>query len=85
MGRLTTQTAEAQSGWTARQTYVAMETFLTTAALLGIDACAMDGVDPTKFDEIAGQVGTDYPTVAALAVGYRSKMRFEESEVFVAA
>lgn len=94
VGRLTTQTAEAQSNWTARQTYVAMGTFLTAAALLGIDACAMEGIDPAKFDEIAGLVGTDYATVAALAAGYRSgedktqfakKVRLQESEVFVAA
>lgn len=91
VGRVTGMPAQAQLQWTARQTYVALGTFLTSAAFLEIDACAMEGIDPEKFDEVLGLANTDYATVAAVAAGYRSvddktqfapKVRWGHGEVF---
>ena len=42
------------SEWAARQTYIALGNLLTSAALLGIDACPMEGLDPAKYDEVLG-------------------------------
>ncbi len=58
--------------WTARQTYIAMGTFLLTAAFLQVDTCPMEGIDPAKYDELLGLANTSYKTVAVIATGYRS-------------
>ncbi len=76
--------------WAARQTYIAMGNLLTSAALLGIDTCPFEGIEPAKYDEILGLKGTGYATVAACPVGYRAsddkyasapKVRFEAKDV----
>jgi nitroreductase len=33
---------------------IALRNPLTSAALLGIDACPMEGLDPGKYDEVFG-------------------------------
>ena len=85
---------ESHLQWTARQTYIALGTFLTAAALLDIDTCAMEGIQPDKFDEVLGLTGGDYATVAAVAAGYRSaedqtqfapKVRLGRDELFATA
>ncbi|WP_306591975.1 NAD(P)H-dependent oxidoreductase [Geothrix sp. 21YS21S-4] len=58
--------------WTARQTYIAMGNLLTSAAMLGIDACPFEGIEPAKYDEILGLAGTGYRTISACPVGYRA-------------
>lgn len=77
--------------WTARQNYIALGNLMTTAALLGIDTCPMEGIEPDKFDEILGLKDSGYRTIVACAVGYRSiedhhqhaaKVRYEKHEVF---
>ncbi|MFZ1376464.1 MAG: NAD(P)H-dependent oxidoreductase [Geothrix sp.] len=76
--------------WAARQTYIAMGNLLTSAALLGIDACPFEGIEPAKYDEILGLKGTGYATISACPVGYRAeddkyasapKVRFEGRDV----
>ena len=76
--------------WAARQTYIAMGNLLTSAALLGIDACPFEGIEPAKYDEILGLKGTGYATVSACPVGYRAdddkyasapKVRFAAKEL----
>lgn len=58
--------------WATRQVYIALGNLMTCAALLGIDTCPMEGIDPAKYDEVLGLKGTDYLTAVACAVGYRS-------------
>ena len=58
--------------WTAKQTYIALGNLMTTAALLGVDTCPMEGIDAAKFDEILGLKGTGYRTIVGCAVGYRA-------------
>ena len=76
--------------WAARQTYIAMGNLLTSAALLGIDTCPFEGIEPAKYDEILGLKGSGYATVAACPVGYRAaddkyasapKVRFEAKDI----
>jgi nitroreductase len=57
--------------WSQRQSYIAFGFTLLTAALLGIDTCALEGIIPGHYDEILGLKGTGYKTVAGLALGYR--------------
>jgi nitroreductase len=76
--------------WAARQCYIALGNFMTAAALLGVDTCAMEGLDPLQYDRILGLTGTGYRTVMACAAGYRSaedpfasmkKVRYPKQEV----
>ena len=76
--------------WTARQTYIAVGQFLTSAALLGIDVCPMEGFIPAKVDETLGLTQQGYGAVVLCAAGYRAdddkyanlkKVRYPKSEV----
>jgi nitroreductase len=76
--------------WATRQVYIALGNFMTSAALLGIDTCPMEGIDPAKYDEILGLAGGNYRTVVVAAAGYRAaadkyaslpKVRFSAEEL----
>jgi len=80
----------ARNNWAARQVYIALGNFLTSAALLGIDACPMEGIEPAKYDEILGLEKQGLSTVVVAAAGYRAatdkyaslkKVRFPKDEV----
>ncbi len=61
-----------QREWAARQCYIALGQFMASAAVLGVDTCAIEGLDAAKYDEILGLAGSGYQTVMACAAGYRS-------------
>jgi len=46
------RTPEQLKSWNQKQAYIAMGFLLETCAILGIDACPMEGFDPSKYDEI---------------------------------
>ena len=78
--------------WQTHQIYIALGQFMAGAALLGVDACPMEGIDPAKYDEVLGLAGTDYATVVACAAGHRAdddkyatmkKVRFLPDDVIV--
>jgi nitroreductase len=57
--------------WAAKQAYIALGGLMTAAALLGVDACPLEGFDHAGYDRILGVSG--YRTQAALALGYRGE------------
>lgn len=63
--------AQQQLEWASRQAYIALGNFMTSAALLGIDACPMEGINPAKYDEILGLQGSGWATCVGCAAGYR--------------
>lgn len=76
--------------WATRQVYIALGNFMTSAALLGIDTCPMEGIEPASYDRLLGLSSMGYATVVACAAGYRAKddkyaelakVRFPMSEV----
>lgn len=78
--------------WQTHQLYIALGNFITSAALLAIDTCAMEGIDPTLMDETLGIKESGYTTVVACAAGYRAaddkyattkKVRFKAEDVIV--
>jgi len=87
--------AERMSGddrhaWNIRQVYVALGQLMTAAAVLGIDACPMEGISAAAYDRTLGLEGSGYATVVACALGYRAegdkyattpKARFERAKV----
>jgi nitroreductase len=76
--------------WAIRQVYIAIGQFMTSAAMLGIDTCPMEGFNPAKYDEILGLTAQGYASVLVCPAGYRAaddkyatmaKVRFDRSEV----
>lgn len=76
--------------WAARQVYIALGNFMTSAALLGVDTCPMEGLDPAKYDEILGLPAKGFKTVVACPAGYRAaddkyaslkKVRFPKADL----
>lgn len=76
--------------WAARQTYIALGNLLTSAAVLGVDACPLEGLEPAKYDEILGLKGSGYATISACPLGHRSpddkyasapKVRYEAKDL----
>jgi len=58
--------------WAARQAYIALGNLLTSAALLGVDACPMEGFVPAGFDSVLGLTEQGLTAVVMCALGYRS-------------
>ena len=58
--------------WQTRQVYIALGNLMTSAALLHIDACPLEGFVPDQYDDILGLNKLNLNTVVACAVGYRS-------------
>ncbi|MEZ6142705.1 MAG: NAD(P)H-dependent oxidoreductase [Zavarzinella sp.] len=58
--------------WAARQVYIALGQLMTTAAILGVDTCPMEGIVPAKYDELLNCNAEGYHTVVACALGYRA-------------
>lgn len=59
--------------WSTRQVYIALGFLIYSAALLGIDACPMEGFVPAEFDKVLGLTDKGYAAKVICAVGYRSK------------
>ncbi len=85
-------TAGTLDTWQSHQIYIALGQFMAAAALLRVDTCPMEGLDPAKYDEILGLAGSGYATVVACAAGYRAasdkyaatpKVRFKAADVIV--
>ena len=78
------------NAWAAHQLYIALGNFLTSAAILGIDACPMEGLDPKQYDDILGldKEGTHAMFVATAgyradddAYGKLAKVRYKKEDV----
>jgi len=76
--------------WLSRQVYVALGVFLASAALLGIDACPMEGFQGPQYDEILGLTAKGYSARVIATAGYRAaddryatlpKVRYEVPQV----
>jgi nitroreductase len=58
--------------WAARQAYIALGNLMTSAALLGVDACPMEGFNPPEYDRALGLQDSEFKAVVACALGYRA-------------
>lgn len=58
--------------WATRQVYIALGQFMTSAALLGIDTCPMEGFIPPKINELLGLEAQGYAAVVLCPAGYRA-------------
>lgn len=66
--------------WASNQMYIALGTFMTAAALLGVDTCPIEGFSPPDYDRILGLEASPYRSAddkyATLA-----KVRYPASEL----
>lgn len=78
--------------WNIRQLYIALGNFMTSAAMLGIDTCPIEGLNPSAYDEILGLKGSGYRVLCACPAGYRAdddkystspKVRYPLNEMIV--
>jgi nitroreductase len=76
--------------WSAKQLYIALGQFMTTAAMMGVDTCALEGISPAKYDEILGLEEQGYASLVVCVAGYRAeddksagraKVRYETEDV----
>lgn len=83
---------EVKVSWTARQAYIALGNLLSTAAVLRLDACPIEGFDPVRVDALLGLPEQGLTAAVIVPIGYRSeadktqynkKVRRPENELFV--
>ena len=88
----TIEKMETHLDWNARQVYIALGQLLVASAMLGIDACPMEGIVVAEYDKLLELGGTGYTSVVACALGYRhtddkqasaKKVRFSDSDLMV--
>ena len=81
---------EERRAWAFNQTYIALGNLLTSAALLGIDACPMEGFSRDEYNRILGLTEQGLGSAGVATLGYRSsgdkygtapKVRFDRDEV----
>lgn len=81
---------EQVEAWLARQVYIALGQFLASAALLGVDACPMEGIDGPRYDALLGLEQQGLRTLCVATAGYRAaddkyaqlaKVRFPREDV----
>jgi nitroreductase len=86
------QDEAARNAWARNQAYIALGNLLTSAALLGIDACPMEGFDRAQYDEILGLKEKGLSAAVIATLGYRSpadkyaaapKVRFPQDQIFI--
>lgn len=76
--------------WATRQGYIALGNFMTSASVLGVDTCPLEGIIPDKYDEVLNIKNSAYQTIVTCAAGYRDsedkysklkKVRFQVNDV----
>jgi nitroreductase len=85
-------TDEQSAEWMANQCYIALGNLMTTASMLDIDTCPMEGFSKKDFDRILQLQDFECCSVVVCAMGYRSaddtkallpKVRFPHHKVVV--
>lgn len=63
----------ATHDWCVRQLYLALGQLMTTAAMLGVDTCPLEGIDPAGYDRTLGIEDSGYATAVVCVLGYRDQ------------
>lgn len=73
------------------QVYIALGNFLTSAALLGIDTCPIEGFQAHLYDDVLDLADEGFKSIVSCAAGYRDptdkyaelpKVRFQKETIF---
>ena len=71
--KLSEKSGHEKASWTTRQAYIALANLLVACAELKIDACPMEGFEPSQYDEILNLSEQGLKACALTTVGYRSE------------
>jgi nitroreductase len=91
-GSLQGMSQEQVETWVSKQAYIALGFGLVAAAVLGLDACPMEGFSATDFDKILDINKLRLKSKVIMAVGYRSaedkyqhlaKVRQSKEDLFI--
>lgn len=69
---LQNMTLEQQQQWSKNQAYIALGNLMTVCAVEGIDACPMEGFNPTAYDQALNLKEKGLKSVLLLPVGHRA-------------
>lgn len=75
-GSMKGQSDEEINTWMANQVYIALGMMMETAALLGVDACPMEGFESEKVDELLGLKAKNLTSTVMIALGYRGDDKY---------
>lgn len=67
--------------WSMKQGYIAAANMLTSAAMIGIDSCPIEGMDKTKVQEVLEIDTTKYEIALLLTFGYRINPQPQKSRL----
>ncbi|SCY34774.1 NAD(P)H-dependent oxidoreductase [Desulfoluna spongiiphila] len=77
------ESERAMTDWAARQTYIPLANMMTSAAMIGVDSCPMEGFDRETMDALlASELGMDrdkFTLGYAVAFGYRKEAPMEKT------
>jgi nitroreductase len=91
-GIVKAQDEAGRNAWARNQVFIALGNLLTSAALLGIDACPMEGFDHAQYDEILSLKAKGYASAVIATLGYRlptdkyasaPKVRYPKEQIFL--
>jgi nitroreductase len=91
-GFVDSMSEEARSVWMEKQVYIALGNLLTSCALLGLDACPIEGFSRSEYDRILNLPAHNARAMVVCAVGKRAaddayiqaaKVRYTTSELIV--
>jgi nitroreductase len=89
-GFLETFDERARLEWASRQIYLALGQLMTSAAVLGIDTCPMEGFSAADYDRVLGLADDNLTAAVCCGLGYRGegdkyasqpKVRYPREEV----
>ncbi len=68
--------------WAGKQVYIAMGNMMTSAAMIGVDSCPMEGFDQKELERVLVEEGVmdpeEFGLSAMVSFGYRAK----DAEIF---
>jgi len=67
------KTTEEIKNYCNKQAYLALGNLLTICAIEGIDACPMEGFEPSAYDELLSLKERGLESVLVMPIGYRAK------------
>lgn len=60
------------NAWATKQVYIALGVFMAAAAMMGVDACPMEGFQPAEYDRILTLPERGYHATVVATAGYRA-------------
>jgi nitroreductase/dihydropteridine reductase len=71
-GSFANKSEDEISSWATKQVYLTMGHMLASLAVLQIDACPMEGLDPQAYDKILDLDAKQLKTIVAMPIGVRA-------------